>query len=77
MSGYLTIAEVAGTLGVSTKTVRRRIDAGALPCYRDGRVVRVPQAGLDEYIARRSVTLPQAVAIVGVPTASRHRRRAR
>jgi excisionase family DNA binding protein len=30
-STFLTVAEVAGTLGVSTRTVRRLIAAGALP----------------------------------------------
>lgn len=37
----LTLAEVSEVIGCSIKTVRRRIAAGALRVFRDGRLVRV------------------------------------
>jgi excisionase family DNA binding protein len=49
----LNIGEVADVLGVSIKTVRRRIEAGELPVIRDGRVVRVHPNDLDRYVASR------------------------
>jgi excisionase family DNA binding protein len=54
----LTLEEVAGVLGCSTRTVRRRVDAGALPVYRDGRIVRVPEAALEGYVRTRTVAPP-------------------
>ncbi len=51
----LTLQEVSDTLGVSPKTLRRRINAGELPVFRDKRIVRVHSADLERYIsARRS-----------------------
>lgn len=47
----LTLPQVADRLGCSTATVKRRIRAGALPAYRDGRLVRVRELDLDRYIA--------------------------
>ena len=54
----LTIAEAAELLGVSQRTVRRRIAAGRLSVFHDGRVVRIPHAALDNYVRR--CTLPAA-----------------
>lgn len=45
--------EVAEVLGVSMKTIRRRIEAGELPVIRDGRLVRVHPNDLDRYVAAR------------------------
>lgn len=49
----LNIDEVAEFLGVSIKTVRRRIEAGELPVIRDGRVIRVHPNDLNRYVASR------------------------
>jgi excisionase family DNA binding protein len=49
----LRLDEVADTLGVSLKTVRRRVDAGELVVIRDGRVVRVHPNDLERYVAAR------------------------
>jgi excisionase family DNA binding protein len=49
----LTLEEVAGELRCSVPTVRRRIRAGALPTYRDGRLVRVREDDLRRYVAER------------------------
>ena len=44
---YLTAAEAAERLGISLRTVRRRIADGSLPGARIGRAVRIPVAALD------------------------------
>lgn len=52
MSGrLLTLDEAAGRLGCSTRTLRRRIDGGSLPAFRDGRLVRVRDVDLERYVA--------------------------
>jgi excisionase family DNA binding protein len=53
MSGLLTLKQVADLLGCSIATVKRRIRAGALPAFVDGRLVRVREADLARYIAER------------------------
>jgi excisionase family DNA binding protein len=47
----LTLAEAADRLGCSTRTLRRRIDDGSLPAFRDGGLVRVREADLERYVA--------------------------
>lgn len=49
--GLLTIAEAADHLGVSRRTLERRIAAGALAVFRDGNVVRIAGAELRRYVA--------------------------
>lgn len=43
---WLTIAQFAEQLGVSSKTVRRRITDGTIPAIRIGRLVRIDAADL-------------------------------
>lgn len=74
----LTLPQVAARLSCSVATVKRRIRSGALPAYRDGRLVRVRELDLDRYIAahvRRSaaISVPLSVPLVGV-TLDRHAR---
>ena len=58
MSGHgpalcmLTAAAVAKRLGVSTKTVRRWIEAGELKAHRFGRCVRISEDDLQDFIKR-------------------------
>ena len=47
----LSVDDVAAILAVSSKTVRRMIDRGALSACRVGRLVRVQRADLERYIA--------------------------
>jgi excisionase family DNA binding protein len=47
----LTVADVAKVLAVCTKTVRRLIDAGELPCVRIGNSIRVSPSDLNSHIA--------------------------
>ncbi len=50
----LTLAEAAGLIGCSVRTLRRRIERGYLPVFRDGRLVRVREFDLASYIGRRT-----------------------
>lgn len=50
----LTLAEAAGLVGCSVRTLRRRIERGYLPVFRDGRIVRVRELDLAGYIGRRT-----------------------
>ena len=49
---YLTAAEAAARLGISLRTVRRRIADGSLATVRIGRAVRIPITALDLPVAR-------------------------
>jgi excisionase family DNA binding protein len=50
------IPEVADAVGVSTKTVRRWIKAGALPAHRLGKQIRISQPDLAAFIAQSRST---------------------
>ncbi len=50
-AGFLTAAEVAGQLRVSTMTVYRLIKAGQLPAVRVGKSYRVREDDVDRYLA--------------------------
>jgi excisionase family DNA binding protein len=47
----LSVEATARQLSVCTKTVRRLIDRGALPCCRVGRLVRIRAVDLAEFVA--------------------------
>ncbi len=49
---YLTVAEVAAVLRVSTMTVYRLIKADELPAIRVGRSYRLLEADVDRYLSR-------------------------
>ncbi|RIX35362.1 DNA-binding protein [Corynebacterium falsenii] len=44
----MSLKEAADRVGVSVKTLRRRIAEGNLPAYRSGRIIRVRAADVDE-----------------------------
>ena len=48
---FLTVAEVAGMLRVSTMTVYRLIKGGQLPAARVGKSYRVREEDVDRYLA--------------------------
>lgn len=60
---YLTAAKAAARLGISLRTVRRRIADGSLPSVRIGRAVRVPVAALDLPVARAAAGAPAREAV--------------
>jgi len=49
---FLSVAEVAVRLDVSPKTVRRMIDRGDLRAHRIGRLVRVGERSLADYLGK-------------------------
>jgi excisionase family DNA binding protein len=49
---YLSAAEAASRLGISLRTVRRRIADGSLPSARIGHAVRIPADALELPVAR-------------------------
>lgn len=49
---YLTVAEVAEMLRVSTMTVYRLIKSGELPAVRVGRSYRLAEDDVDRFVAR-------------------------
>jgi excisionase family DNA binding protein len=51
----LTLREAARLLNVSPRTIQRRVRTGQLSVFRDGRIVRIPEAALLRYIDRRTV----------------------
>jgi excisionase family DNA binding protein len=48
----LTVEDAAERLRLSTRTVHRLLDSGALPKHQFHRCVRISQDDLDNYIAR-------------------------
>ena len=52
-SRALSIAAVAAHLDVSSKTVRRWVDAGELPHHRLGRQIKITQQDLSIFMALR------------------------
>lgn len=50
----VSIQKAAEWLSVSTRTILRRIEAGELEAVRDGDLVRVTSASIEQYIRRHS-----------------------
>ena len=50
---FMTVAEVAALMRVSTMTVYRLIKAGDLPAVRFGKSYRIDEADVDAYLADR------------------------
>jgi excisionase family DNA binding protein len=49
----MTVKDVATAMNASTKTVRRRIEAGDLPVVRDGRLIRIRPMDFRRYLASK------------------------
>ncbi|HZU71864.1 MAG TPA: helix-turn-helix domain-containing protein [Acidimicrobiales bacterium] len=54
-SPWLGTKEAAERLGVTLRTLYRFIDEGSLSAYRFGRVIRVRESDLDEFIERSKI----------------------
>jgi excisionase family DNA binding protein len=50
---FLTVAEVAGLMRVSTMTVYRLIKGGDLPAVRVGKSYRIKEDDVDAFLAKR------------------------
>jgi excisionase family DNA binding protein len=53
---WLNTAETARRLGVTPRTLYRFIDDGQLPAYRFGRVIRLQEREVEEFIERCRIT---------------------
>lgn len=71
---YLTAAQAAARLGISLRTVRRRIADGSLPSVKIGGAVRVPVSAL-EPPPRPQVAAREAAAAYGSETDETYIRR--
>lgn len=49
---WLSTADAAGYLGITTRTLYRLVDEGELIAYRVGRVIRLQQRDVDDFIER-------------------------
>jgi excisionase family DNA binding protein len=61
---WLNTAETARRLGVTPRTLYRFIDDGQLPAYRFGRVIRLKEAEVAEFIERCRIA-PGTLDITG------------
>ena len=52
---WLSTKEAAAALGLTPRTLYRLIDEGQLPAYRFGRVIRLKQTEIDEFVARSRI----------------------
>ena len=52
---WLSTAEAATRLGITPRTLYRFIDEGQLAAYRFGRVIRLQQADVDDFIERSRI----------------------
>ncbi|MGD0863320.1 MAG: helix-turn-helix domain-containing protein [Candidatus Limnocylindrales bacterium] len=64
---HLSPADAAHRLSVSEDFIRRLCRTGELDCARLGRLVRIPVASLDAYVAARTVHGRQPRAILPLP----------
>lgn len=52
---WLSTAEASERLGINTRTLYRFIDAGEIPAYKFGRVIRVQARDVDGFIEKARV----------------------
>ena len=62
---FLTAADIAHALGVTTGRVYQILATGEIPTCRIGKSVRIPKRSWDEYVARKS---DEAEASIKDPT---------
>jgi len=65
MIPLLTLRQAAATLQVSIRSVRRLVDAGALPAIRLGRLVRIDSADLAALIHTQFQSLLSWISRIG------------
>jgi len=72
---YLTAAQAATRLGISLRTVRRRIADGSLPSVKIGGAVRVPVSALEPPERRSTTAAREAAVSYGIETDEAYIRR--
>jgi excisionase family DNA binding protein len=65
---HVSPAMAAVRLSVSEDFIRRLCRTGELDCARLGRLVRIPVASLDAYVAARTLSRRKAPAVLPLPT---------
>ncbi len=53
---WLSTKEAAAALGLIPRTLYRLIDEGQLPAYRFGRVIRLKQSEIDEFVSKSQIS---------------------
>jgi len=52
---FLTISEIANYLNIKEKTIYAKVEAGEIPCYRIGRLIRFKKDEIDAWIGTKKV----------------------
>lgn len=71
MEKFYSLEEVAELLGVNYQLIYRLVRSGDLPALRIGRIYRITQAGLDEYLAAQNTQDAHRCAACGKEFRSR------
>lgn len=64
---WLSTAEAARRLGVTTRTLYRFIDEGDLPAYKFGRVIRLRESDIDAFIDASRIAPGELDHLYGQP----------
>ena len=62
----MSVADAAGFLSVSTRTIRRLIQKGELPVIRIGGSIRIARAAMQAYITMHTESEPWQTVIMNV-----------
>ena len=65
---WLSTQDAAKRLGITPRTLYRFIDQGELPAYRLGRVIRLKQADVDQFIEASRIELGSLEHLYPEPT---------
>lgn len=71
MEKFYSLEEVAELLGVNYQLIYRLVRSGDLPAIKIGRIYRVTQAGLDEYLKAQNTQAAHRCAVCGKEFRSR------
>ena len=73
---WLSTKEAASALGLTPRTLYRLIDEGQLPAYRFGRVIRLKQSEIDDFVGQSKIEpgelehlYPEATTVENAETA--------
>lgn len=69
---WLGTAEAARHLGITPRTLYRLIDAGELPAYKFGRVIRLKQDDIDAFVESSRIE-PGTLEHLAMPNATKPR----
>ncbi|MDW3179942.1 MAG: helix-turn-helix domain-containing protein [Acidimicrobiia bacterium] len=67
---WLSTKEAASALGLTPRTLYRLIDEGQLPAYRFGRVIRLKQSEIDEFVGTSRIEPGSLEHLYPEPTAA-------